>query len=246
MFGGAPAPAPAPAGGGGGGGGGGAAAAAAPPAAAKPSSGGAAAAAAPAAAAKPFRSELDGKKLHDAMVHLREQLAKQVVTFVHQARAVDEMDHKLLEERDRALRLQLTTKKLKDGAGKLASELELILHHQDAMDEALSALEKEVEEQGRAYPDHPSDRQQAYALFEHLDRELNNTRLLLDDTIERVNSRANRAPHPGLGAPTPSLNQLVNVLDVHLSAFQYLEQQGKEVEDALQQADRLLGQPRAP
>ena len=231
MFGGGGATAPAPAAAGGGGGGGG---------------GGAPAAAAAAAAAKPVRSELDGKKLHDAMVHLRQQLADQVNTFVGQARAVDAMDRELLEARDRALRLHHTTKKLKDGAEKLSSELELILHHQDAMHEALSALERQVEEDGSAFPDHPSERLQAYALFEQLDRELNDTRLLLDDTIERVNSRANRAPHPGLGAPTPSLNQLVNILDVHLSAFQYLEQNGKKVEDALQEADRLLGQPRAP
>ena len=114
------------------------------------------------------------------------------------------------------------------------------------MHEALSALERQVEEDGSAFPDHPSERLQAYALFEQLDRELNDTRLLLDDTIERVNSRANRAPHPGRGEPAPSLNQLVNILDVHLSAFQYLEQNGKKVEDALQEADRLLGQPRAP
>ena len=190
-------------------------------------------------------------KLHEAMVHLREQLRVQVETFVVQARAVDEMDRELLDARDRALRLHHTTKKLKDGAEKLSSELELILHHQDAMHEALSALERQVEEDGGAFPDHPSERLQAYALFEQLDRELNDTRLLLDDTIERVNSRANRAPHPGRGAPTPSLNQvnildMVNILDVHLSAFQYLEQNGKKVEDALQEADHLLGQPRAP
>ena len=69
-------------------------------------------------------------KLHDAMVHLRNQLHVQVETFVKQAHEVDVMDRELLDARDRALRLHHTTKKLKDGAEQLSSELELILHHQ--------------------------------------------------------------------------------------------------------------------
>ena len=43
------------------------------------------------------------------------------------------------------------------------------------MHAALSALERRVEEEGRAFPDRPSERQQAYALVDDLDKKLADT-----------------------------------------------------------------------
>ena len=70
------------------------------------------------------------------MNDFRMQLSGQVTKFVKQARAVDQMDRELIVQRDRALRLAVSTKRLKQGAEALSTELELILHHQDEMNDA--------------------------------------------------------------------------------------------------------------
>jgi len=100
----------------------------------------------------------------------------------------------------------------------------------------------QVEAEGRNFPDRPSERRQAYELVESLDRELHDTRGLLNDTLERVNTGGSGGG--GRGGPSAQLAQMVHVLDVHLSAFQYLDHNSKKVEAALAQADHLLSQLR--
>ena len=95
-------------------------------------------AAAPTTAAAPvapasFPSALSGKKLADTMDEFRVKLGAQVNRFVAQAREVDQLDRELVVQRDRALKLQLTSSKLRKGTESLSNELELILHHQDEM-----------------------------------------------------------------------------------------------------------------
>ena len=135
----------------------------------------------------------------------------------------------------------------------LNSEIELILHHQDEMHAALSELERKVEAEGRAFPDRPGERQQAYALAEELDKQIADTRALLTNSISKLNERNGTANGAVDGVPPPSaasngggdsqLNRIVHVLDVHLNAFQYLETNATKLDSALAQADKLLVQP---
>ena len=108
------------------------------------------------------------------------------------------------------------------------------------MHAALSTLERKVEEEGRAFPDRPGERQQAYALVEELDARIADTRSVLTTAISQVN--AHRVNGDGAGGGGGALARVVSVLDVHLSAFQYLEQNGAKLDAALSQADRLLSQ----
>ena len=185
----------------------------------------------------------------------RLRLGSQVNTFVEQAGRVDTMDRELVVQRDRALRLQLASQKLRKGTDDLMSELELILHHQDEMHAALSQLERKVEEEGRSFPERPSERQQAYALVEDLDRKLSDTRTVLAESIQQLNSRTGGDANGyagvgggGAGAPAgpPALSRMVHVLDVHLNAFQFLEANSVKLDAALSQADSLLAQPHHP
>ena len=103
-------------------------------------------------------------------------------------------------QRDRSLKLQLTTAKLKKGTESLSSELELILFHQDEMHAAISELERRVQEEGRSFPDRPGERQQAYALVEGLDSQIADTRRLLSErcaaTCARPCARPRTRPRP--------------------------------------------------
>jgi len=163
--------------------------------------------------------------------------------FVAQAKQVDQWDRELIVQRDRALRLQQQTSMLSQGADAISSELELILHHQDEMHAALSELERKVEEEGRSFHDRPGERQQAYALVESLDRELADTRSLLTDTIKQVN--ASSPAEDASGGSGTQLSQLVQVLDSHLSAFQWLDANSNQLEQQLSRADTMLsGFPR--
>ena len=123
------------------------------------------------------------------------------------------------------------------------------------MHAALSALERKVEEEGRAFPDRPGERQQAYALVESLDSQLAETRALLAETLGGGGPLGGGgllgagslggggggalAAHAGSGP----LQGLVHVLDVHLNAFEYLERSSKKLDMQLAEADRLLAQP---
>ena len=68
-----------------------------------------------------------GKKLLDIMDDFRIKLAEQVNKFTTQALEVDERDRQLIQQRDRALKLNETTLRLKQNATALNAELELIL-----------------------------------------------------------------------------------------------------------------------
>jgi len=181
-----------------------------------------------------FASALRGKKLADAMGEFRLSLGTQVNRFVEQARLVDQVDRQLVLQRDRALRLDLATQRLKSGTEGLYSELELILQHQDEMHAALAALEAKVDDESRAFAAQPGERQQAYQLVETLDRQLADTRALLTETASRINARG--AP----GAEGGELSSMVRVLEVHLNAFQYLEANATKLDSVLGEADALL------
>jgi len=157
---------------------------------------------------------------------------------------VDKFDRELVVKRDRALQLQLNTAALRQGTEGLGSEIELVLRHQDEMHAALSELERQVEEEGRAYADEPGERQRAYALVEDLDRQLADTRALLTDSIGRLNARTAGGGPDTDGQQSGQLARMVRVLDVHLNAFQYLESNTLKLDHALETADKLLAQPR--
>ena len=193
------------------------------------------------------------------MDEFRLRLGGQVNKFVEQAQSVDKLDRELVVERDRALRLQLASRRLRKGTDDLASELELILRHQDEMHLALSELERRVEEEGKAFPDRPSERQQAYLLVEDLDKKLGDTRALLGDSIARLNSSRGGDEGGGDGMGGGGVGggiggggggdpaaRVVRVLDVHLNAFQYLESHASRLDAALSQADALLGGAQRP
>ena len=190
------------------------------------------------------------------MDEFRLRLGSQVNVFVDQAQRVDQLDRELVVERDRALRLQLTAQRLRKGTDDLTSELELILRQQDEMHAALSALERRVEDEGRSFPDRPSERQQAYALVEALDKKLGDTRSLLSESISRLNSSRGGVDvlgitgsgdsHAAGGVGSDPLSRVVQVLDVHLNAFQFLESNAVKLDQALSQADTMLAAPRHP
>lgn len=181
---------------------------------------------------------MQNKKLVDLMDGFRSRLGAQVNAFSAQAVKVDQWDRALIKQRDRALQLHETTVRIKQGAAAVNAELELILQHQDEMHNALAELEKKVEAEARQVADRPSDRQQAYALVEALDKELAETKDLLAATVERLNMQR-RAESAERGSAHTALSQMVHVLDVHLNAFQWLETQSDALEECLRQADAI-------
>uniref|UniRef100_A0A7S3BT10 Nucleoporin NSP1-like C-terminal domain-containing protein n=1 Tax=Haptolina ericina TaxID=156174 RepID=A0A7S3BT10_9EUKA len=171
------------------------------------------------------------------MDHFHTKLGEQVNSFTKQAGEIDKWDRALIQQRDRALQLHDTTTRLQQGATAINTELELILQHQDEMHNALTVLEKKVENEARQFADRPSDRQQAYALVESLDKELSETKDLLSDTVDRLNKQ--RHTESAKDSEQAALAQMVSVLDVHLNAFLWLEQQSNQLEEALGQVDAL-------
>ena len=182
-----------------------------------------------------------GKKLLDIMDDFRIKLAEQVNKFTTQALEVDERDRQLIQQRDRALKLDETTRRLKQNATALNAELELVLQRQDEMHAALRELELKVEEEASHFRhlERPSERQQAYQLAEHLDAELGQTREELAECVEQLN--AQRQAEAGGGEAT-RLAQLVEVMDVHVNALHYLESQSDKLDATLQQVALLGGQ----
>ena len=73
-------------------------------------------------------------------------------------------------------------------------------------------LRIQVEAEGRNYPDRPSERQEAYALVEALDREISDARSLLQETIESVNETSSDAA--AVGGPARQLAQMVHLLSL--------------------------------
>jgi len=185
-------------------------------------------------------SRLHNKKLLDIMDDFRLRLGEQVNTFTQQALEVDERDRQLIQERDRVLQLTDTTQRLKQNAAGLNAELELILQRQDEMHAALAALEKKVEEEAAHFRqlERPSERQRAYQLAEHLDTELGQTREELAECVGQLNQQ--RQAEAGAD-DAHKLAQLVEVMDVHLNALNYLESQSNKLDATLQQADAMLG-----
>ena len=185
-------------------------------------------------------SRLHNKKLLDIMDDFRLRLGDQVNTFTQQALEVDERDRQLIQERDRVLQLTDTTQRLKQNAAALNAELELILQRQDEMHAALAALEKKVEDEAAHFRqlERPSERQRAYQLAEHLDTELGQTREELAECVEQLNHQ--RQAEAGAD-DAHKLAQLVEVMDVHLNALNYLESQSNKLDATLQQADAMLG-----
>ena len=161
------------------------------------------------------------------MDEFRLKLGEQVNDFTEQAVAVDRWDRQLIEQRDRALGLHEGCATLKLHAAALNAELELILQRQDEMHGALSVLEKKVDKETRLLPPRAGERQQAYELAEGLDKELGEMRETLNATVERLNKR--RALE-STGAAAGQLAQLVQVLNVHLNAFQWLDSQGADLD----------------
>jgi len=186
-------------------------------------------------------SRLHGKKLLDIMDDFRIKLAEQVNKFTTQALQVDERDRQLIQQRDRALKLDETTRRLKQNATALNAELELVLGRQDEMHAALRELESKVEEEANHFRhlERPSERQQAYQLAEHLDAELGQTREELAECVEQLN--AQRQAEAG-GQEAHRLAQLVEVMDVHVNALHYLEGQSDKLDATLQQVSLLGGQ----
>jgi len=181
---------------------------------------------------------MQNKKLVDLMDKFRAQLGAQVNAFTAQAVKVDEWDRSLIKQRDRALQLHESTLRLKQDADAVNAELEIILQHQDEMHNALAELEKKVEAEARNTAERPSERQQAYALVESLDKELSETKDMLTATVERLSSQR-RAESAEKGSAHTALSKIMHVLDVHLNAFQWLEAQSDSLEDCLRRADMI-------
>ena len=91
--------------------------------------------------------------------------------------------------------------------------------------------------------------------MEDLDRQIADTRNVLTQSIEALNARNGAGGKKEAmdisdgngtvgGGPT-QFQHIVHVLDVHLNAFHYLEENAKKLDVNLEKADRLLvSQPR--
>jgi len=157
--------------------------------------------------------------------------------FTSQALLVDKWDRQMIQERDRVIELRQTSSRLKQGAASINAELEVILQRQDEMHLALSELEKKVEVEAQVLPEGLSARQQAYDLVESLDKELGEMREALTATVDDLKERRQAEAQGGSGQ---QLAQMVQVLDVHLSAFQWLDTQSQSLEESLRQVDQLM------
>mmetsp|Transcript_4706 Transcript_4706/g.15213 ORF Transcript_4706/g.15213 Transcript_4706/m.15213 type:complete len:190 (+) Transcript_4706:383-952(+) len=172
------------------------------------------------------------------MDEFRTRLGEQVNLFSAQAAQVEAWDRKLIEQRDRALTLHESTARLKRGAASLNAELELVLQRQDELHAALTELERRVASEVRvAGSGAPSERQAAYELAEEVDKELGEMRETLTDAVEALNgARAAEAAEP----PDAELARTVRVLDVHLSAFKWLDEQAGGLDEDLRRVDALM------
>jgi len=175
----------------------------------------------------------------------RLSLAEQTAAFSQEASTVESWDALICSNRAAIVTLHDDVLRVREAHEEVEAELELVLQHQDALHAHLlkveAALDDELAHDSNPLDRSATERQEAYRLAEEVDSELAESARLLAAAIATLNRRpsvaasAHTDPSAVGGVAGGELGALVEVLDAHLSALQWVEARSQGVQLEAQQ-----------
>lgn len=141
-----------------------------------------------------------------------------------------------MENGDRIFELHGEVQRVQVAQKELDQNLEIIYGQQNELDALLSSLESEVENLANESEPTPTDleREKGYQLAEDINAELDQMETTLKDMINKLN-----ASHTTSDSDNP-VNQVVKILNAHLTSLQWLDQNSNYLQSKLQELNRAF------
>lgn len=168
-----------------------------------------------------------------------QELEQDVAYFTNLAVQVGRWDRQLLETGDKILTLHGEVQKVQVQQKELDSNLVMIESQQNDLQSMLDGIEKQV--QSLYNSDSPNftsadeERSNAYQLAEDVTRQLDQMSGTLKDMINKLNTSYESSVDPN-----NKITQIVQILNVHLGALHWIDQQTSELQQNIQVASKQL------
>jgi len=180
--------------------------------------------------------------MEDIVSYWNTQLEKQVTKFRSQAVEIGQWERKLLENGNKIFKLYDEVDRVQSEQKTLDSNLEKINTQQQELDRTLTALDEKVTKllaTKLAQPPASKDaREKAHKQAEDLNAQLDNMSIKLNALVDKIN----RAQSRNGGTDSSPVNQIVEILNTHLHALQWVDQHTSVLHDKLKEAEKQFAQ----
>ncbi|KAI9078474.1 hypothetical protein K1719_039570 [Acacia pycnantha] len=189
-------------------------------------------------AATKLPSEITGKTVEEIIKEWNAELQERAGKFRKQANAIAEWDHRILQNRDVLLKLEIEVANVVETQANLERQLELIETHQQEVDKALQSMEEQAE---RIYKDErgwllndeaASTRDTMYEQAELIEREMEQMTEQIKSIINSLNA-SQGGELDALDGMNP-LDAVVRILNNQLTSLMWIDEKAEEFSSRIQ------------